>query len=233
MYDDDEKEYVALMTSHQHFLTNPESDNEDEEEKENNKGVRKRDRRQAKLPLPSTNFEPLAHPKQLHKVININSYALINGAGVLTGRQWMNIDRKKLIVWIALVIYQGVFKLPSLNQYWNEDPKFPLHHILKQMSLKCFEQIKRYLHISPLAVVAKNYFDKLEPLLSHEEVFTPSESKTNQFQKDTRFCCFVNLDIRTLSCQLPALWQIGVGSCGTVRKTASGFPKELKMEKNI
>ncbi|CAG8799588.1 912_t:CDS:2, partial [Cetraspora pellucida] len=67
----------------------------DKEEEENDKRVRKRDRRQAKLPLSPTNFEPLAHPKQLHKefmnlppyhkvTINTNSYALINGADVLT-----------------------------------------------------------------------------------------------------------------------------------------------------
>src|SRR2546421_1790202 len=29
------------------------------------------------------------------------------------------------------------------------------------------------------------------------------------------------------------LWQIGIGACGTIRKTASGFPKELKVDKNI
>ncbi|CAG8836381.1 19831_t:CDS:1, partial [Cetraspora pellucida] len=29
------------------------------------------------------------------------------------------------------------------------------------------------------------------------------------------------------------LWQIGIGACGTVRKTASGFPKKLKVDRNI
>ncbi|CAG8519218.1 7281_t:CDS:2, partial [Ambispora leptoticha] len=29
------------------------------------------------------------------------------------------------------------------------------------------------------------------------------------------------------------LRQIGISACGTVRKTASGFPKELKIDKNV
>src|SRR3989337_1978051 len=77
-------------------------------------------------------------------VVNTNLYALTKNAGAV-GRKWQNIDSTELIIWIALVIYQGLFKLPSLNQYWNEDPKFPIHQISKQMSLKRFEQIKRYL----------------------------------------------------------------------------------------
>ncbi|CAG8754756.1 21910_t:CDS:2, partial [Cetraspora pellucida] len=52
--------------------------------------------------------------------------------------------------------------------YWNEDPKLPVHHISKQISLKYFELIKRFLHISlPIhASMLKHYFEKLEPLFS-------------------------------------------------------------------
>src|ERR1044072_6645343 len=92
-------------------------------------------------------------------------YTLTKDASAVSKR-WQNIDRKELIIRIALVIYQGLFKLPSLNQYWNEDSKFPIYHISKQMSLKRFEQIKRYLHISSPTVTINNYFEKLEPLLS-------------------------------------------------------------------
>jgi len=98
-------------------------------------------------------------------VINTNLYALTKCDGV-TVRSLQKMDRKELIVWIALVIYQGLFKLPSLNQYWNEDAKFPIHNISKQMSLFRFEQLKRYLHISSPSDTINNYFDKLEPLLS-------------------------------------------------------------------
>ncbi|CAI2192763.1 14968_t:CDS:1, partial [Funneliformis geosporum] len=48
--------------------------------------------------------------------VNTNLYALTKDAGAV-GKKWQNIDRKELIIWITLVIYQGLFKLPSLNQY--------------------------------------------------------------------------------------------------------------------
>jgi len=61
-------------------------------------------------------------------VVNTNLYALTKDADI-AGKQWQKINRKELIIWIALVIYQGLFKSPSLDQYWNEDPKSPIHHI--------------------------------------------------------------------------------------------------------
>jgi len=49
------------------------------------------------------------------------------------------------------------------------------------MSLKRFEQIKRYLHISPPMATINNYFEKLEPLLSKicdvsKQLYTPSSN---------------------------------------------------------
>ena len=233
-------------------------------------------------------------------------YALTKNAGAV-GRKWQNIDSKELIIWIALVIYQGLFKLPSLNQYWNEDPKFPIHHISKQMSLKRFEQIKRYLHISPPMATINDYFEKLEPLLSKirdvsKQLYTPSSNvsvdemmvrfsgrsihtiriknkPTPEGFKILSLCesgytytflptsrvspsnvtrvnglnqtgCLVHHLVTQLPFQqfsyniymdnyfsnvplFQYLRQIGIGACGTVRKTASGFPKELKVDKNV
>ena len=81
-------------------------------------------------------------------VANTNQYAATKNAGV-TGRQWVDVNRKEVVTWLALVIYQGLFKMPSINQYWNEDPRHPIHSISKQMPLKRFEQVKRFLHVSP------------------------------------------------------------------------------------
>ena len=81
-------------------------------------------------------------------VDNTNLYALTKRAGI-TGRKWLNLSRKELIIWIALVIYQGLYKLLSLDQYWNKDGKFPIHQISKQITLKHFELIKRFLHVAP------------------------------------------------------------------------------------
>ncbi|RHZ56632.1 hypothetical protein Glove_399g49 [Diversispora epigaea] len=144
----------------------------------------------------SSDFELFIHPRQHHRVFvrlptyldigvfkpidffffttsmldtiveNTNLYGLLKGTGA-TGRCWLDFTQKELLIWIALVIYQGLFKLPLLDQYWNETGKFPIHSISRQMPLKRFEQIKKYLHISSPAATIKNYFDKLEPLLSH------------------------------------------------------------------
>ncbi|CAG8573450.1 15359_t:CDS:2 [Funneliformis mosseae] len=97
------EEYIPLLTSYQHFM---ESDIEKDEE-EDTRNIRK---------------DTI--------VVNTNLYALTKDAGAV-GKKWQNIDCKELIIWIALVIYQGLFKLPSLNQYWNKDLKFLIHHISK------------------------------------------------------------------------------------------------------
>ncbi|CAG8784457.1 6310_t:CDS:2, partial [Cetraspora pellucida] len=173
-----------------------------------------------KLPPPSANFKPLVHSSPLCSmsvrlpthinvgvfrlidffflfftipifemiVTNTNAYALEKGAST-TGRRWKN--------------------------YWNEDLRLFVHNISKQMTLKHFELIKRFLHISPSAPAStlKNYFDKLEPLLS------------NVRDASTQYCI--------LGSNVSHLWQIGVGACRTICKTASGFPKKLKVDKDI
>ncbi|CAG8660293.1 6911_t:CDS:2, partial [Paraglomus brasilianum] len=238
-------------------------------------------------------------------VVNTNLYALTKDTST-TSRQWKKLDRKELIVWIALVIYQGLFKLPSLDQYWNKDPKYPIHHIAKHMSLKRYEQIKRYLHISPPVATIENYFDKLEPLLSKirdvsKQLYTPgsnvsidemmirfsgrsvhtiriknkpthegfkilslcesgytytflptsrvSPSNVTRVNNLNQIGCLVHHLVTQLPYQqlsynvymdnyfpnvplFQYLRQIGIGACGTVRKTASGFPKELKTDRN-
>src|SRR6266542_2617949 len=259
-YIEEEEEYVPLLTSHQHFVNNLESDIEEEEEEDTNtRSVRKNKRKPKTVQLPQPpNFEYFIHSKLLHQafinlppnydanflkpinifllfftnsildtiVINTNLYALTKNAGTI-GRKWQEINRKELLIWIALIIYQGLFKLPSLNQYWNENPKSPIHHISKQMSLKRFEQIKRYLHISSPMATINNYFEKLEPLLSKvrdvsKQLYTPNSNvsvnemivrfsersvhmvriKNKPTPKGSRFCHFVIQDTHTLFCQL-------------------------------
>jgi hypothetical protein len=245
-------------------------------------------------------------PTMLDTIVdNTNLYASSKGAGS-TGRCWFDFTRKELIIWIALIIYQGLYKLPSLEQYWNENGRLPIHNISRQMSLKRFEQIKRYLHISSPAATIKNYFDKLEPLLSHirdvsKKFYVPSSNvsvdemiirfsgrsthtvriknkPTPEGFKVLSLCDsgytftflptsrVVPSDVPKINglnqigcqvyflveqhpyCQYPYnvymdnyfsnvplfqhLRRNGIGACGTVRKTASGFPKELKLDKN-
>lgn len=73
-------------------------------------------------------------------VENSNSYAIKKGAG--TGRDWYSLSVHELKIWMALLIYMGLFKLPSVNDYWNLDDKFPKHKITQYMSLYRFEQVK-------------------------------------------------------------------------------------------
>ncbi len=192
---DEEEEYMSLLTSCQHFVESNIEEDEEKDTRNVRKGRRKPVKTVQLPPTPNfehfvhpkplhrafinlppnyeANFSKLINlfllffPNSILDtiVVNTNLYALTKDASAVS-RKWQNIDRKELIIWIALVIYQGLFKLPSLNQYWNEDLKFPIHHISKQMSLKRFEQIKRYLHISPPMATINNYFEKLEPLLS-------------------------------------------------------------------
>lgn len=333
--DDDDEEYVPLLTSRQRSLDDPELDLDLEDEENTTSVPRGKRRAAVRLPPPPTfeyfvHLRPLhrafvnlpAHydanfskPINLFLlfftnnmldtiVTNTNLYSLSKNAGG-AGRQWENINRKELIIWIALVIYQGLFKLPSLNQYWNEDTKLPIHTISKQMSLKRFEQIKRYLHVSPPMATINNYFEKLEPLLSKirdvsRQLYTPSSNvsvdemmvrfsgrsihtvriknkPTPEGFKILSLCesgytytflptsrvspsdvpkvnglnqigCLVhhlvtqlpyhrfsyNVYMDNYFSNVPLfqnLRQISIGACGTVRKTASGFPKELKIDK--
>ncbi|CAG8628836.1 14912_t:CDS:2, partial [Funneliformis mosseae] len=73
----EEEKYMPLLTSHQHFVR---SDIEKDEEEDT---------------------------RNIHKdtiVVNTNLYILIKDAGAVD-KKWQNIDRKELIIWIALVIY--------------------------------------------------------------------------------------------------------------------------------
>ncbi len=72
-------------------------------------------------------------------VQNTNKYAYIKNAG--KGREWKEITVKEFRIWLAILIYAGIFKLPSIQDYWNKDNRFPEHKITTFMSLVHFEQV--------------------------------------------------------------------------------------------
>ncbi|CAG8758529.1 12146_t:CDS:2, partial [Cetraspora pellucida] len=173
-YSDSEDEYMLLLTFHRTSLENQDSDhsNDDYVKVDTSSACKRKCKSaevtQQKLPLPP-NFDPYIHSKSLHQafvhlplqhevvksidifllffpinmldtiVVNTNLYALTKNASAFR-----------------------LFKSPSLKQYWNEDTRFPFYHISRQMTLKRFEQIKRYLHISSPAETINHYFEKLE-----------------------------------------------------------------------
>ncbi|CAG8793134.1 24728_t:CDS:2, partial [Cetraspora pellucida] len=61
----------------------------------------------------------------------------------------------------------GVFKFPAITDYWKKDSNYPSHDITKTMSLFRFQQIKHFLHLSDCTKLSSNWFEKVEPLVSH------------------------------------------------------------------
>ena len=132
--DDDNEEYIPLLTSRQHSLDDLEQDLEDDEE--DITSVPRGRRKVTVRLLPPCNFKYFVHLRSQYRafvnlpahydanfskpinlflffftnnmldtiVTNTNLYSLSKNADG-AGRQWQNITRKELIIWIALVIY--------------------------------------------------------------------------------------------------------------------------------
>ena len=98
-------------------------------------------------------------------IANTNAYALSKGAG--QGRPWEDLVRKDLLIFLAILIYLGLYPQNSIEELWNNNISGPIHQISKEMTLIRFQQIKRYLHISKLQDNNNPYYAKVEPLLSH------------------------------------------------------------------
>lgn len=119
------------------------------------------------MPAPISFFRLFFTDKQLNTIVaNTNLYALSKNAGT-EGRAWIPMDLDELVIWITLTVYQGLHHLSPAVALWNLDKREPVHEISRYMSLLRYQQIKRYIHVSPPLVETPNYFDKLEPLLSH------------------------------------------------------------------
>jgi hypothetical protein len=91
-------------------------------------------------------------------------------------REWNNLIADELYVFIGALIYMGVHHEPNISMYWNTDKnKGPIHAISQHLSLRRYEQIKRFCHISDSERDSREGFNlptnkkwwyKLEPLAS-------------------------------------------------------------------
>jgi hypothetical protein len=64
-------------------------------------------------------------------------------------REWSELLVEELYVFIGAIIYMGIHKEPQTRLYWNTDfNQGPVYTIASHISLRRFEQIKRYCHIS-------------------------------------------------------------------------------------
>ena len=76
---------------------------------------------------------------------NTNEYARLKGAG--GGREWFAVTSQELLCFFGLCLYMGLFRSPRTEDYWDRSGKGPHHTIMSNISLRRFQQIKRYLNI--------------------------------------------------------------------------------------
>jgi len=82
---------------------------------------------------------------------NSNRYANIQRLRIPQekAREWTDLLIEELYVFLGTIIYMGVHEEPAIEMYWNTDfNKGPLHTISTHISLRRFQQIKRFCHIS-------------------------------------------------------------------------------------
>ena len=124
--------------------------------------VKLEEHRDAQVLLPPTFPITSSHPfdyfalfftHELFETIttNTNRYAAIQRihASKEGMREWTNLLVDELYVFIGAIIYMGIHEEPDASMYWNTDfNKGPLYTIPSYMSLRRYQQIKRYCHIS-------------------------------------------------------------------------------------
>jgi hypothetical protein len=96
-----------------------------------------------------------------------NEYAAQQGQSQ-SKRAWKDTNINDIKVFFGILIYMGVNLLPCIPDYWQQDEEEALHRPRFCMGLKRFEQIRRYLHVSPpdQRPEHKQWWYKLEPLAS-------------------------------------------------------------------
>ncbi len=72
-------------------------------------------------------------------VQNTNLYTYLKNAG--RGRKWKDLTIGEFKIWLVILIYAGIFKLPSIKDYWNKDDKFSEHKITIFIILLQFEHV--------------------------------------------------------------------------------------------
>ena len=105
-------------------------------------------------------------------VENTNAYALqkearYKGNKLKKSRWWKAVDLHKMCIFIALLIYIGLGYVSNIESYWSKTG--PIHKPMQYMTFFRFEQIKRYLHISPTTptcIPTNQWYLKLAPLFN-------------------------------------------------------------------
>ena len=84
----------------------------------------------------------------------------------LSSRPWHPVSISEIRIFIALQIWMGVNSLPAIDDYWKSEMR---NSLMEFMSCNRYQQIKRYLHVSPPDETydRANWWRKMEPLASH------------------------------------------------------------------
>jgi hypothetical protein len=87
--------------------------------------------------------------REIAKLSDSATTSATTAAAATTPRVWKDTTTGEIKVFFGILIYMGVHPEPRIDLYWQQDRREgPLHSPPLYMTLKRFEQIKRYLHIS-------------------------------------------------------------------------------------
>lgn len=125
--------------------------------------------------LPNINpADPLALldlfiPPRIYAIIieNTNSYTIVKNVSITRSstniRYQQPTDENEIRVLFGILFYISIHKEPNYKVYQEiPKPNGPIHALLNHMSLNRYENLRRYLHISPLKLMEPQ--EPLEPL---------------------------------------------------------------------
>jgi hypothetical protein len=113
---------------------------------------------------------------------NTNLYAIFKKAPTAptnsSSRYWWPTNKNEIRVLFGILYYMGVHREPNFRIYWETlKPNGPVHAISKHMALNCYENLRRFLHISkPI----------LEPKIENPTPPPPPEPCTEALQPQER-----------------------------------------------
>jgi len=63
-----------------------------------------------------------------------------------TNRSWSAVSIPEIQIFIGLQVWMGIYHIPAIEDNWRNETQYP---IMESMSCNQYQQITRYLHISP------------------------------------------------------------------------------------
>jgi hypothetical protein len=97
-------------------------------------------------------------------------------------RNWKPVSLAEVYIWLAILIYMGLYPQNDIESYWNRQDTKPVHKLVwSSMSLNRWEQIRRFFHISP-PVAASEKPSVFSKVLSTLKMISHTNSYGNSFR---------------------------------------------------